>query len=176
VAALDPHLGALLAQWDRLICKLANQYARALDADADDLRSDIVLALIEYHPRYDPQRSAFPTWLGVVAKSVYGHAVARRMRSVRLVSGVVVPGRERDGDDDLFLFDATADPGSPDPVETAETAEQVERLLARVAALPPAQRAAVRARFWKGAGGPGSCGRDQLARALDALRDQLAPT
>ncbi len=176
MAALDPQFAALLAQWDRLICRLANQYARALDADADDLRSDIVLALIEYHPRYDPTRSAFPTWLGVVAKSVYGHAVARRMRSVRLVSGVVVPGRERDGDDDLVLFDATADPGSPDPVEAAERDEQVERLLARVAALPPAQRAAVRARFWKGAGGLDSSGRDQLARALDALRDQLAAT
>lgn len=173
--ALEPaadrgDLGEVLAQWDRWVWRLARRYAQTRRADAEDVRSVILLTAVRMWPRYDPARGGAGTWLTFVARHALGGLTKQRRRTVRTVSPV--PGRPTRRDDDTYT--QTPDPAAPDPAELIDRADLCGRVRDAVAGLPSRERAAVRARFF-GEATSREAGCDALAAGLALLRDRLPP-
>lgn len=55
---------------ETLIDRLAARFARERGLDADDVRSEIILRLVERHEQYDPARSSASTWIWWAAREV----------------------------------------------------------------------------------------------------------
>jgi len=53
-----------------LIDRLAGRFARERGLDFDDVRSEVVLRLVERHAHYDPARSSASTWIWWSAREV----------------------------------------------------------------------------------------------------------
>ncbi|VTT99006.1 unnamed protein product [Gemmataceae bacterium] len=150
-AAPEPHPPtphALLAQWDRLVWRYANRIAARHRLDRDDVRQELVAALLG--GRYDPRRSAYPRWVELVARTLSGRLSDAGRRTIHtVIVPAVRPRGPGENDGRPYLAELAVD-GQLGPDAAAERGDREARVRRAVDALPPAQRAVVAAHFWGG--------------------------
>lgn len=110
---------------ETLIDRLAARFARERGLDPDDVRSEIILRLVERHEQYDPARSSASTWIWWAAREV----ATRLLRSSTRYALVAEPALD---------LDLAVDEQGFEQVERAST---IRDLLARCSG---AQQAAAR--------------------------------
>jgi RNA polymerase sigma-70 factor (ECF subfamily) len=128
LAGRDPDATeAFVARFQRRVYGLA----RAVTGDAtlaEDVAQEALLRAWRHASAYDPRRGSVATWLLTITRNLAIDHIRVRRPSV--------------GDPDELLASVLAAPG-PGPAETAVVSEQIERLRAAVATLPPEQQRAI---------------------------------
>ena len=107
---------------ETLIDRLTRRFARKCGLDVDDVRSEVILRLVERHAGYDPARSSASTWIWWAAREVSTRLLRGTARYLLLAEPAL---------------DLTVDERGFDEVERAST---IRFLLSRCS---PAQHAAV---------------------------------
>lgn len=122
--------------------RFAHYYANRMHADADDLRSAALEALLAAARTFDETRGVpFQSWAGLRMRGamidyvrswrIIPRRVAKRLREAGQEIHVTVPMDERLPDD------------SPRPDDLVDEVKRAARIRAAVAALPPGQRAMI---------------------------------
>ena len=178
-ATAPPDLEALLATWDRFLWRRCHFYGRRYALDAEELRADLLLALVRRFRTFDPTRAGFSTWADWVLRGTAKAAAVRSLTRVRTRRVTVIRRGETAGTDEVDLLDLTA-ADAPDPAAVVEERERYtatrDAVHAAIATLPEAQREAVRARYWGRRDGLASeTNKRDLGTALAALRERLRP-
>lgn len=167
----------LWAQVRRMVMREANKWAVYCSggADVEDLRQAGFLGLMRAVDSFDPAAGTkFSTWYYRFMLDEFERATGRRSEKQRrdpLHSAVSLDAPlTTDESDGFTLADAIPDDQAADAFQAAERREDVRRLRAvlmdAMGTLPPCQRDAVIARYWRGEQVPAQ----PLNRAMRALR------
>lgn len=159
-----------ILQWHRLIYRLAKTYTRNRD-DAEELATEIVVAVLHRWKSYDPRRAQFSTWLGWVARSAA--TARRRHRDTHVVPCASLSYTDGTRDDSDTLGALLADPRSPNPVEDADRRIRQQVVAEAIERLPISERRAIRHRFFDEAGGLTPTEREAMHSGLARLAEQL---
>lgn len=134
-----------------------NRYAAQLRLDADDIAQTDAVAIPTRFDSFSPDRGSFKTWAMLQVRST-AQDLARRRRLRTCLDALA------EDDDGTALEPADTTAG---PVEFAEAAEQRATVRAAVDALPPRERAVIRARYVEG------MGQAELAEMLSVSRQRI---
>jgi DNA-directed RNA polymerase specialized sigma24 family protein len=93
--AAPPDAEALFAQWLPFIRSLGRRWERYARIDADDIAGEIALTAVRRLATWDPERGAFSTWLGQIARSVASRCHARSVRRPAPIGTVDADGLNR---------------------------------------------------------------------------------
>jgi RNA polymerase sigma factor (sigma-70 family) len=151
-----PDLEALLSKWQAWIKLLAMRGCRRLRVlELEDLHADIVAAIVENFPKFDPELGGFGTFIKWRARGVVQqHAIKLAQRCHResgnpyRCRGQVL--RSDDEDEGADPFEITSDPSPVDVVEEVDRRELFARVRAAVAMLPADEQKAICRRFGLG--------------------------